>query len=195
MLGHSIQVGSHESNIMFKGKTVAVVGNAASLFNRSYGEEINRHEVIARMNKAAILYTKPFDYRTHGQRTDAWFTWRVREYEHATMHQPVLFTMQMNHWEDAFPMIYPKEMFFNLKDVLKGAIPSTGLMTLDWIRSQNPHSISVYGFDWKETPTFTDMNRETDKKLSIDGPLHDFEAERKYVYDKFISDSIFNFRF
>jgi hypothetical protein len=36
---------------------------------------------------------------------------------------------------------------------------STGLRVLNWISHFNPNSVNVYGFDWKESPTFYDNSK------------------------------------
>lgn len=39
-------------------KSVAVVGNAQHLFERRYGTEIDSHDVVVRINRAAMLLSK-----------------------------------------------------------------------------------------------------------------------------------------
>ena len=48
-----------------KGKSVAIVGNAKSLFNELYGEEIDHHDVVIRFTHGYI--TKP---ESQGTKTD-----------------------------------------------------------------------------------------------------------------------------
>jgi hypothetical protein len=38
----------------FKDKTIAIVGNAESLHNHKFGPEIDKHEIVVRINKALI---------------------------------------------------------------------------------------------------------------------------------------------
>ena len=175
---------------------VALVGNAQSLFTRRYGAEIDRHDVVARINRAAVLVTQPFESVTHGSRTDAWFMWRYNEYETLKFQRPN-WMMQMIHWEtpNGDVNIYSEHRFNELQNEL-GAVPSTGLMVLDFfdVCTKYPH-IDVYGFDWKATPTFTDPKRETDKMLLNGGHLHDFGLEREYCKSRFYNSPRFNFRF
>lgn len=176
--------------------SIALIGNAQSLFDRSYGAEIDGHDVIARMNRAAILFTRHFDFRTHGSRTDMWFMWRNKEYETVNILKPP-FSMQMTYWEeldDESVHLYSAARYAQLQHEL-GAVPSTGVMVLDFLESLDYEKISVYGFDWKATPTFTDPKRETDKMLNGTGALHDFYAEKRYCQARFISNPRFNFRF
>lgn len=177
--------------------TVALVGNAQSLFSSRYGNEIDSHDVVARMNRAAILVTQFFATATHGRRTDAWFVWRHKEYETLNVKEPG-FVMQMSFWEKpeaSHVHSFPEARFNVLQDELE-AVPSTGLMVLDFFDVKTKHEqIDVYGFDWKATPTFTDPKRETDKMLNKGGQLHNFGREREYVRERFFNSPRFNFRF
>lgn len=175
---------------------LALVGNAQSLFSRRYGTEINEHDVIARMNRAAILVTSFFSTASHGSRTDAWFCWRSKEYETLNFKRPA-FCMQMASWEeldDPAVQLYPYPAFEALQADLK-AVPSTGLMVLDYLDQFTDFEVSAYGFDWKATPTFTDPKRETDKMLNGSGQLHDFALEKEYVKKRFFTSPRFTFRF
>lgn len=177
--------------------SIAIVGNAQHLFDRRYGAEIDKHDTVGRMNRAAILFTKPFATVSHGSKTDMWFMWRHKEYEAVNMNRPP-FSMQMcpmEPLEDTSVNLFQKLRFEKLQQEI-GAIPSTGLMVLDFVSSvMKWDKISVYGFDWKATPTFTDPNRETDTALNSGGHLHDFLAEQEYCRSRFYPDERFIFRF
>lgn len=57
-----------------KNRSVAVVGNADSLFSKKYGSEIDSHDIVIRFNKPAIFYDKFLDKIevTHGKKIDLW---------------------------------------------------------------------------------------------------------------------------
>jgi hypothetical protein len=103
----------------------------------------------------------------------------------------------MASWEpldDPSVKLYSAEAFQTLEKEL-GAVPSTGLMVLDFLDRFTKHEVTAYGFDWKATPTFTDPNRETDKMLNGAGQLHNFQLEKLYVQNRFFTSPRFNFRF
>ena len=62
---------------IIKGKSIAVVGNAQSLFGREYGQEIDSHDLVIRFNKFAPLYGNIDTSSTHGNRVDIWAFWTV----------------------------------------------------------------------------------------------------------------------
>lgn len=167
----------------FEGKTVALIGNAMSLFDKEYGAEIESHDVIVRLNKAAMLYDRMDVEKSHGRRTDVWIFWNAGEYRnHFTgkanikkMHAGFQARFASNTKHADF--IYPMEPYEKLrKNAGKHNNPTTGLIALDWITFCQPKSLDIYGFDWKETPTFTDPKRYKDRVCP-----HDFPAEKEYV--------------
>lgn len=173
-------------------KKIAVIGNAQYLFNRSYGREIDKHDIIIRMNRAAILYTHHYNYFTHGSRTNVWAMWRYKEYETVPIKEPE-YVIQMAYWQDNKDMninYYDSNKLSNLMASSGCKVPSTGLMVLDWISYYNPSKVSVYGFDWKTTPTFTDPTRSIDKEMS-----HDFNKEKVFCNDYFAKHLNYLFRF
>lgn len=172
----------------FEGKTVALVGNAMYLFEREYGNEIESHEVIVRLNKAAMLYTRQEASKTHGKRTDVWMFWNTSEYK-SNFSKVNAKKMHMGHqgrYAGNISMVdhvYPNVMYRELKKHAgKHNNPTTGLLALDYITSCNPKLLSVYGFDWKETPTFTDPERKRDKLCP-----HDYPTEKEYCMKTFFS--------
>jgi hypothetical protein len=174
--------------IWFEGKTVALIGNAMSLFDKSYGTEIDEHDVVVRLNKAAMLYTR-FDCElSHGKRTDVWMFWNAAEYRNF-FNKTTAKKMHMGHQQrdsnnlSDVDFVYPYEYYLELKPkVGNHQNPTTGIMALDYISRCNPLKISVYGFDWKETPTFTDPLRRRDR-----GCPHDHAAEKEYCKNVFFT--------
>jgi len=58
-------------------KTVAVVGNSNSLFDCSFGDEIDLHDIVIRFNKPANLYYDRNISNTHGNKIDVWAFWSI----------------------------------------------------------------------------------------------------------------------
>lgn len=164
----------------FKGKSVALVGNASSLFDRKYGSEIDSHDVVCRMNRAAMLYTKFFEFLSHGNRTDVWFVWRLKEYEFAKqVKRPdkIIQISPAENTEETF-IQFPEEKFNEYVEELK-AVPSTGFCSLMYLLQSGALSVTLYGFDWKKTPTFTDLSRDIDS-LALDS-IHNFSLEKEII--------------
>jgi len=176
----------------FTNKSIAVIGNAQYLFNRRYGGEIDNHDIIIRMNRAAMLYERFDSQLTHGSRTDVWVMWRHREYENANIVEPET-VIQMASWipvDAPHVAVYDPVYLHNLKVKSKIETPTTGLMVLDLLSHFETKNVSVYGFDWKETPTFTDPNRQSEQET-----LHDFNKEKIYCREYFSNGLGYLFRF
>jgi hypothetical protein len=176
--------------VWFEGKTVALVGNAMSLFDKNFGSEIDSHDVVVRLNKAAMLYTRHDCEVSHGKRTDVWMFWNGAEYRNY-FHKTTAKKMHMGHQGRNFSnlssvdFVYPKEYYMELRTkVGEHQNPTTGIMALDYIARCNPLSITVYGYDWKETPTFTDPTRRKDRNCP-----HDHAAEKEYCKNVFFTQS------
>lgn len=175
---------------IFENKTVALIGNSAGLFEKEYGSEIDEHEVVVRLNKAAMLYDRFDAAKSHGTKTDVWMFWRTAEYhKHFPNIDPKIKKMHMGHQDrmridkKIIDFVYPEDLYENLKKVAgKHNNPTTGFMAIDYILHCNPTMLSIYGFDWKETPTYTDPLRKKEKLCP-----HDFVTEKKYCQEKILT--------
>jgi len=178
-------------------KKVALVGNAESLFSKSYGIEIDDHEVVVRLNKAAMLHSRFDVEKSHGKKTDIWMFWRTAEYnKHFHTIDKNIKKMHMGHQDrnrlnmTEVDFVYPNSLYDPLKKVAgKHNNPTTGLMAIDYILHCEPKLLSIYGFDWKETPTFTDPDRKKDKLCP-----HDFEVEKQYCIETVLTRSNVSYR-
>lgn len=179
----------------FEGLNVALIGNATYMFEREYGKEIESHDVVVRLNKAAMLFTEMDREKSHGKRTDIWMFWNAAEYKN-NFRKTNAKLMHMGHQgrsavnRSLVDFVYPDEYYAPLKRVAgKHHNPTTGFMALDYISKCNPRSVTVYGFDWKETPTFTDPDRKKEKQCP-----HDFPTEKKYCFDTYFTKDNFILR-
>ena len=64
---------------LIENKSVAVVGNSQSLFNKEYGKFIDYHDIVIRFNKPAILYSNNVNNVeiSHGTKMDVWAFWTI----------------------------------------------------------------------------------------------------------------------
>lgn len=180
----------------FEGKTVAIIGNAMSLFDKSYGDEIDSHDVVVRLNKAAMLYDRMDVAKSHGRKTDVWIFWNTSEYKGHFPKHPKVKKMHAGHQarfdantklvDFVYPMI-PNYTKLKLKAGQHNN-PTTGLIALDWIIHCNPKSVDIYGFDWKETPTYYATHKST-ANLS-----HDYTKEKQYCFKTYFDTYRYNLK-
>lgn len=240
----------------FDGKRVAVVGNASSLFNYNFGEEIDKHQVVVRINRSSsICFPEKDAKESQGVKTDVWaFSFAdSMESELTTHHEICDKLIQMNdrklnkkkfdfdfedmsskdievltkslndmkkkidkefirqemikfNYDEKFRHI-KKHRAYLLQDLIKQDIiktvdaqlninkkfvPSTGLRLLHYISLCSPKSVDVYGFDWKETPTFYDNKKET--RMTEKKHNHNFFLEREYCKQVFAETHGFVFK-
>jgi hypothetical protein len=157
------------------GKSVAIVGNAASLMDHSHGAFIDEHEVVTRMNMGFPIHPE-----AQGHRFDLWcFShFRVLHYAPEGFLMPRLVWMsptfrdKADHGIDCY--FYPLADWRALRDRL-GSRPSVGAMTIDLVSRSAPRQVTILGFDFKRTDTFYD-------KGGPPGP-HNFAAEARYIAD------------
>ena len=152
-----------------KGKRVAIVGNAKSLFDYEQGAQIDEFDFVIRFNKGFI--TRP---ECQGTKTDflilaclltddeiqsynaKWVSNRSTSYVN-----PVYFTIS-NH---------DRRM---LRDKLDSQ-PSTGFMAIDLCLTAGAKSIDLFGFDFEQTPTFYNPEGYQTK--------HDYPSEKRIVQE------------
>jgi len=179
---------------IFNNKKIALVGNAKSLVYSDYGLLIDNHDIVCRINKGynmippySDLYTK-----SHGTKFDILFL---------NLFKTSGITNRLNN----FTKIYQtgtsttQEEFASLVDynILKDDIveiqkhfsqkPSTGLRALWLLSKSSAYEISVFGFDWKESPSFWNLRHDNNAYE------HDFLEEKNFCLTHFTSDSRIKF--
>lgn len=130
-----------------KGKSVALVGNAKSIFDGKHGKDIDAHDVVIRFNRGFI--TAP---DAQGAKTDI-----------------LILACELNLGEKAsYKAYYSINRSGNTRcvDLTLGNItrsrlrawigkqPSSGFMAIDLCREADAAKIDLYGFDFEKTPTF-----------------------------------------
>jgi hypothetical protein len=64
---------------MMAHKSVAIVGNALSLYSQKFGDEIDSHDVVIRINKPGnIIYKDESELESTGRKIDCWVVWNSR---------------------------------------------------------------------------------------------------------------------
>jgi len=177
---------------LFNRKHIAIVGNSQSLFDFSYGLEIDSHEVVCRINRGVIIK----DYKVQGTKINVWAYSILRIVEdlfskvkcHNTIHlsekhrktrvdgkklKQFQAHAQTKFW-------YPMETLKELQQALNYDRPSSGLILLYLVYRCNPASINLFGFDWKKTPTWYFQESITE---------HNWQLEKKFVKENFLNKS------
>jgi hypothetical protein len=73
---------------LVQNKSVAVVGNSLSLFDKLYGMEIDSHDIVIKFNKPAPLYCENNVTLTHGKKMDVWAFWAIGAFVKRTLNEP-----------------------------------------------------------------------------------------------------------
>lgn len=159
-----------------KNKTVAIVGNAKSIFSHQYGAEIDAHEVVIRFNRGFIV-----DPKAQGIRTDILFLACELTPEELQRFKA---KVTVNRSEKT------KCGDYTLDDTMRrryrkkyDAYPSTGMMAIEYCRRAKAKKIDLYGFDFGETQTFYNPQDYITK--------HDY-AKEKQLIDNFNDVEVHN---
>lgn len=129
-------------------KRIAIVGNAESLFDSTYGHEIDNHDFIIRFNRGFI--TKPI---SQGSRTDL------------VILALTLTPEEIKSYNSRFvanrSRFYQNETEYQIPDIDRGRLtsfleaqPSSGFIAIDMCLYYEAAQIDLYGFDWEATRTF-----------------------------------------
>lgn len=158
------------------GRTVAVVGNASSLLALDHGGAIDAHALVVRMNRGL-----PMAPASQGRRTSilAFSTFAKVADIIPAFDADHLVWMSPKRRDEAAALgalsagvrFYDLSRWRRLSDRL-GARPSVGAMVLDLMDQHAPGKVTIYGFDFKQSPTFYTPKDHI-------GP-HDYRAEKLF---------------
>jgi len=190
-------------NKLIDNKTVALVGNAQSLFDYQYGSEIDDHQVVIRINDTAIYYDNT--RLTHGTKNTIWALWD--EYRFITSQPQYrgprtdeFFYKGKYHKLNLIGSTADKgfelnktEFGLDIKQRCKKELgnPSAGLICLYLLNEYNPKYVTVYGFDFKETKTFSAKENTVDENRYDSFYRHNFKFEEQYAKQKFFTQERF----
>lgn len=170
---------------LLDGKSVALVGNALSLSERSYGHMIDACDVVIRCNRAPM----PSGV-SHGTRTD--FIATSTELDEGIMVEkgashilwmsPPRYALQNWIVRSQGFFLYPKERHQKLsREVVR---PTTGLMVIDLLSASSCRSVLLFGFDFFKTASISNVQAKTIMP-------HDGSAEEKFVLSLIVRDPRF----
>jgi hypothetical protein len=199
-------------------KRVAVVGNSLSLFDSKWGASIDEHDIVIRFNKPAVLLSNDVS-ETHGTKFDFWAFWSVGSFYRSVLKDENCIEEIKNAFykntkirkiqtainghisltRDHIDYTLDRTIYLKLGNILKHMsnnskiTPSGGVSILQWLTYSYAKEVSIYGFDFKKTPTFSEPDRyEKDINHQFDTRcMHDFSAEEKYVKDIILKDKRF----
>lgn len=158
------------------GRSVALVGNARALADARQGDEIDGHDIVARINRAPM--PSPV---SHGRRTDwlglglrlpaedrarltpsrvLWMPWKRRRLDWATASAPGFY-------------LHPRADIAALQARL-GAKPTTGALMIDLLLRAPLAALDLYGFDFF-------ASRSLSGRRGAGDVPHDFAAEADWV--------------
>jgi hypothetical protein len=182
----------------FDQKSIAIVGNAQSIFDNSYGSLIDSHDIVCRINQGAIILNE----KAQGKKIDVFVFGGLKKFKHLITDIGIdknLF-ISARKQNEALSIknltVYPIEWRNQLKNNLislddsfintdynipgeKGEIkkPSSGICILDYVSRFNPNSVSIFGFDWKASPTYYNQGGYN--------ASHDWKYEKEYCLEYF----------
>ena len=158
------------------GKSVAIVGNARSLSEQSFGPEIDACDVILRMHAAPLPSPE-----SHGTRT-SWLALGMpvaQDIIDARAPRRLLWMakkrkrLRARFARRSGFYLHPKEDWDRLATTL-AAPPTTGIMLIDLVSGSKASEIHLFGFDF-----FTSLSL-SGRRTAAQVP-HDFSAEKRFT--------------
>ena len=154
---------------LIQGKSVAIVGNAKSIFDKDNGSEIDRHDVVIRFNKGFIRSKHCQGTKT----TILLLACELTEEEIESYHANFVVN-RSTCWKNKTKYTLNNKERGKMVETLT-AQPSTGYLAIDLCLNYGASEIDLYGFDFEKTPTF--YNPE-----GYQTP-HNYSAEEKVILE------------
>ena len=173
----------------FATERIALVGNARSLSDARFGDEIDAADLVIRLNRAPMPAAA-----SHGTRTDVLALATSVKADALDRLGPRL-VLWMSHKRKRLPWhvasrrgfyLHPLADYHDLRQRL-GAPPSTGLMMIDLLARSRAAGVTLYGFDF-----FASLSLSG--RRTADRVPHDFAAEGAFVRDLLQRDPRFSLR-
>lgn len=169
------------------GKRVAIVGNALSLGDKTYGADIDAHDLVVRFNGVKL----PREV-SHGRQTD-WVATAIAFPEALAQAHGVRTVLWMTpNRKNLAPWmvkrggagfyLHSPERHADLGARLGAPRPSTGVMVIDLVmQSADVKVVSVFGFDFFASTSLSGAH------TAASAP-HDFAKERVFVQQRAAAD-------
>lgn len=151
---------------LIKGKTVAIVGNAQSIFDEENGKAIDDHDVVIRFNKGFIINPK-----AQGTKTTILMLACELTLDEKQSYKAFISINRSKNTRSG-DITIKNEMRQRLKNWI-GKQPTSGFMAIDICRQAKAKQIDLYGFDFEKTKTFYNP----DDYIT----LHDYNTEEVFV--------------
>jgi hypothetical protein len=129
------------------GKSVAIVGNAQSIFDKQNGVEIDSHDIVIRFNKGFIVNPE-----SQGTKTDIVLLACELTDEEKARYKARYYVNRSKRYKSG-DYTLPRGIRGKLRDEI-GAYPTTGYLAICMAIRYHAKQIDLYGFDFEETPTF-----------------------------------------
>lgn len=149
-----------------QGKTVAIVGNAKSIFDKQNGENIDDHDFVIRFNKGFIIRPE-----CQGLRTSLLILACNLSKKEINSYEADYVANRSMHYSNEADFTIGNIERQNIRNFI-GSQPSTGFMAIDICLFFGAKRIDLYGFDFEKTPTFynpegyqTQHNYEKEKEI------------------------------
>lgn len=152
-----------------KGKRVAIVGNARTIFDKKNGKEIDNHDFIIRFNRGFVV-----NKDSQGSRTDLLVLACPMLENEAKAYKPRYIANRSKSYKNAYAnFTINSYQRAKMKQII-GAQPSSGFMLMNICLYFKAAEIDLYGFDgitqsWPNDPSYVTQ--------------HDYDTEQKIIQD------------
>jgi hypothetical protein len=188
-------ISDNEIYKLFRGKTVALVGNSVALSNHCFGDAIDSHDIVCRVNKGPMLTT---DAEKYGSRTDVLFysNHQVLKDEDSDILDYLSADTKLVCRHDTETFDWPthriSKHFYNYVVEISGyedsnlhrkkirklshrmQWPTNGLLAACYLQDCSASKISLFGFDWNQNKTFYKDQKKKEK-------MHNWSLEENYL--------------
>lgn len=151
---------------LINGKSMAIVGNAQSIFDKANGQAIDDHDIVIRFNKGFI--TKP---EAQGSKTTIFMVACELTIDEKKSYNAFI-SINRSRNTRCGDVTIKNEMRQRLKNWI-GKQPSSGFMAIDICRTAKAKQIDLYGFDFNHSKTFYNPDDYQ--------TWHDYPTEEKIV--------------